>query len=79
MVPLTSRVACMACSLGSLYTLINYTSQHPCEVEWVGIIMCKGFIDFLRQYLAETQRGGNTQEQELRGEIKCECRRNKYK
>lgn len=67
MVPLTSRVACIACPLGSLFTLINYTLQHPCEVEWVGIIMCKGFIDFLRQYLAETQRG-NSQEQELRGE-----------
>lgn len=31
--------------------------------------MCKGFIDFLRQYLAEAQ-SGDSQEQELREENK---------
>lgn len=33
MIPHTYREACVARSLSSLHTLINYTSQHPCEVE----------------------------------------------
>jgi hypothetical protein len=56
MILLIYRVPCIACSLCTLHTLINYTSQHPSEVEWVGIIVCEGFIDFQRQYIAEAQR-----------------------